>query len=263
VRIEVREHTPGHVHDPGTGRARAVTFIRVPAHDTDRAAAYEDWYDNVHIPVRLSMPGFLGAQRYDMLEGRQRYFVLYELADAGVVTGEKYVAQREWERQQPADSFEAPALSRPGFERGFYDQTSGPEWPAEAIRSPFVHVLGLHPPSDDAKEAQNVLSTHHVPTVAALPGVVASRMFEVSAQEVGSGTGMHGDYPRLMVVTYATELAAVTSPGFASAVDAASSSIGLPPSDAYVVIGKLALSRSARAFDREAAATTDHGDASS
>lgn len=47
---------------PGQNR-RALTFIPVPAWSAERTRQYEDWYDHVHIPLRMRQPGSLGAQR--------------------------------------------------------------------------------------------------------------------------------------------------------------------------------------------------------
>jgi hypothetical protein len=52
----------------------------------ERDEAYNAWYDHVHIPEVLALPGFLGVQRFQVsgrLPGRskpfQEYLAMYEL----------------------------------------------------------------------------------------------------------------------------------------------------------------------------------------
>jgi hypothetical protein len=218
---------------------RAVTFIRVPSVAPGRTAAYEKWYDTEHIPLRMSKPGFLGAQRYDMLVGHQRYFVVYELADARTVTGKEYLALRAWEREQPPDSFEAPGTSRPGFERGIYDQLAGPQWPAAELRAPFVHVAGYHPDGSRATRFQAWLCGQHLADLSSVVGVVGVRAFALTSSEMGSGTGMHTPYPRFLAAAYLESQAAIARRRFVAADAAARKQEGAPDAEPYVVVGRL------------------------
>ncbi|MBS1886206.1 MAG: hypothetical protein JSU06_03370 [Actinobacteria bacterium] len=47
-------------------------------------AAFNAWYDEVHVPEVLGCPGFLAATRWECTEGEPRFLALYELdrADA-------------------------------------------------------------------------------------------------------------------------------------------------------------------------------------
>jgi hypothetical protein len=45
---------------------------------------YNEWYNNVHIPMIMKYSGILGATRYKLLDGPQgqsRYFTVYEFRD--------------------------------------------------------------------------------------------------------------------------------------------------------------------------------------
>ena len=54
------------------------------------------WYDEEHLPERLSCPGFLAARRFELLEssadGHPRYLALYDLESAEVLSSEAYLA---------------------------------------------------------------------------------------------------------------------------------------------------------------------------
>jgi hypothetical protein len=60
----------------------------------DIAPEHEDefnrWYDEEHVPERLSIPGFLSARRFRALEGGPRYLALYELESPDVLQTEAY-----------------------------------------------------------------------------------------------------------------------------------------------------------------------------
>ncbi len=60
---------------------------------------FNDWYDNVHVPELLAIPGFVSAQRYDLLEAgiyrvpggfapEHRYLCIYEMkGDVDAIMG--------------------------------------------------------------------------------------------------------------------------------------------------------------------------------
>ena len=51
---------------------------------------FQDWYDTEHFPERRDCEGFLTAGRWVCLDGWPRYLALYDLSDAGVLTGPAY-----------------------------------------------------------------------------------------------------------------------------------------------------------------------------
>lgn len=52
-------------------------------------AEWEEWHTCEHFPERLAIPGFLRGTRWT--DGNGAYFVLYETADASVLTGSAYL----------------------------------------------------------------------------------------------------------------------------------------------------------------------------
>ncbi|RYF57728.1 MAG: hypothetical protein EOO27_14690 [Comamonadaceae bacterium] len=221
-----------------TGTPRVVTFIRVPAVSDERTAAYEQWYDSTHIPLRMEKPGFLGAQRYETLVGKQRYFVVYELADVTAPEGEAYTKLRQWEASQSADSFEAPALSRPGFERGIYEQVSGPAWPAPELKAPIVHVAGHHPHDSNDVFADWLRNTY-VADLASVEGVAAVRHLVHTRHEYAPGTGMLTPYPRCITISYLDSPEILDNPAFKRTQDAAVKRDDDPAPTPYVIVGRL------------------------
>ena len=52
---------------------------------------FDDWHAHEHMPERLAIPGFLRGSRWVSVDGRNSYFVLYELAALEVLTDGPYL----------------------------------------------------------------------------------------------------------------------------------------------------------------------------
>ena len=69
---------------------------------------FDDWHAHEHMPERLAIPGFLRGSRWVSVDGRNSYFVLYELAahllhDAGAAQGAPTTEQKIRGGDQAAD----------------------------------------------------------------------------------------------------------------------------------------------------------------
>ena len=59
--------------------------------------AWNDWYDNVHLPEITTCPGFVSSTRYVAEDGdRRRYLALYELEDLSAVETVEFNTRRGW-----------------------------------------------------------------------------------------------------------------------------------------------------------------------
>jgi hypothetical protein len=190
----------------------------------------------------MTKPGFLGALRYDCIVGRQRYLVMYELDSASAPEGREYVELRRWESQQPPDSFEAPGLTRPGFERGIYDQVAGPDWPDPTLLSPLVHIAGFSPPWAGSAALETWLREVHAPQLAALPGVRAVRTFVRTRRAFGAGTGLISEHPEMMTISYLDDASAMSDAAFEAAQLESRLVENTPDREPYVVVGSLVFS---------------------
>ena len=54
---------------------------------------FEDWHSHEHFPERMSIPGFLRGSRWANSEGKDGFFVLYELAAYETLTSSHYLAR--------------------------------------------------------------------------------------------------------------------------------------------------------------------------
>jgi hypothetical protein len=69
------------------GRGLLLVMMEV---DPEYEAEFNRWYDEEHVPERLSCPGFLTARRFRAVDGEPRYLAFYELESPEVLDSEAY-----------------------------------------------------------------------------------------------------------------------------------------------------------------------------
>jgi hypothetical protein len=85
-----------------TKRGLLLTLTEPPA---GKEEEFNAWYDEEHLPERLSIPGFLSARRWvaDCAPGEGKYLATYELESAAVLQSaaylEKFKNQTPWSRR--------------------------------------------------------------------------------------------------------------------------------------------------------------------
>jgi hypothetical protein len=108
------------------GKALLVVFME-PGEEID--GAFNKWYNECHVPERVSVPGIHGARRYELCEGEgSKYLAIYELEDEGVLQGETYLVLKANSIPMP---FEHPKSQRLVYrqvfpEAGAFEDKSGP-----------------------------------------------------------------------------------------------------------------------------------------
>ena len=70
------------------GSALLIVFTDV---DIENDAEFNAWYNEEHVPERLSAPGFLDAARYEALRGGPRYLAVYELESVDALHTDEYL----------------------------------------------------------------------------------------------------------------------------------------------------------------------------
>ena len=65
---------------------------------------FNRWYNEEHIPERLSVPGFISGRRYRAIDGSPKYLALYELESPEVLKKKEYLAiskdnETEWSKR--------------------------------------------------------------------------------------------------------------------------------------------------------------------
>lgn len=57
-----------------------------PEHEEE----FNRWYNEEHLPERLSIPGFVRARRFRAIEGGPKYLALYDLESPDVLDTDEY-----------------------------------------------------------------------------------------------------------------------------------------------------------------------------
>jgi hypothetical protein len=72
-------------------RGLLLTMTEPPAHMEEE---FNAWYDDEHLPERLSIPGFLSARRWvtDCKAGEGKYLATYELESPAVLVSPTYLS---------------------------------------------------------------------------------------------------------------------------------------------------------------------------
>jgi hypothetical protein len=109
------------------GRALLVVFMEPGA---EIEGEFNRWYNEAHVPERVSVPGIHSARRYELCEGEgAKYLAIYELEDEGVLHGETYLELRANSIPMP---FEHPKSQRLVYRQvfpdtGAFEDKSGPK----------------------------------------------------------------------------------------------------------------------------------------
>lgn len=57
---------------------------------------WNQWYDQVHLPEILRVPGFLSGRRYRAVEGAPKYMTLYELESVQAFHSQAFDQAKGW-----------------------------------------------------------------------------------------------------------------------------------------------------------------------
>jgi len=153
-----------------------VAMMNPPA-DED---AFNAWYDEDHVPLRLGVPGFLSGRRYRAAEGGDgpRYLALYDLSSVEVLRSDAY--QRLWREQSEREK--AMLASIPFTDRRVCEAVlDGPEWTQDP---PFQLIVCMTPPAGAEDDFVTWYREEHIPMLLAVPGWRRARLFR---QVEGSG----------------------------------------------------------------------------
>jgi hypothetical protein len=181
-------------------QALLVAMMNPPA-DED---AFNAWYDEEHVPLRLATPGFLSARRYrapqeinlpssspvngapSTTEGRgaRAYLALYEVASRDVLASDAYVRlAKEASPRERAMLASIPLVDRRVVELVL----DCPEWTQDA---PYQLVVCMTPAPGTEDDFVAWYREEHIPMLLAVPGWRRVRLFRQ----------LEGDGPAFMAI---------------------------------------------------------------
>lgn len=152
---------------------------------------FNAWYDEEHLPERLSIPGFLSARRWerDCRPGEGRYLATYELESAAVLATPRYLSFFEkptaWTRR---------CLGKATVFRRWACEQRGAADPHPAA-SALILALGEHPAPERA--FPGLLQVRRFLASAGEPAHIALFELAAGAEAALADAAAGGEPPRL------------------------------------------------------------------
>jgi hypothetical protein len=140
---------------------------------------YNHWYNEEHIPERLSIPGVLSAARYVAVQGGPKYLACYELAEPETYHSDawKYWHNNPTPWTQPM----SPAVIGINFIRNVYRLIYPHDLSAETAQSDMAPVLlvgRMSVPGELEEQFNQAYDSERLPLCSKIPGYIRARRFE-------------------------------------------------------------------------------------
>lgn len=165
---------------------------------------FNAWYDTEHIPERLRVPGFLGAQRWVAVAGEPRYLAIYDLQSLAVLDSPAYRAISGENFSPWSKRIIGRALT---FQRWVMEQILPGDASAPAGAGGLLAVFLDVAPAAEA-EFNDWYNQEHIPRLLQVPGVLAARRFLARSGQ-----------PRYLALYHLTDPAVATGAAWQEAVE--------------------------------------------
>ena len=163
------------------GHGLLMVYVDVPQAIEEE---FNRWYNEEHIPERLSIPGVLNAARYEAVRGGPKYLACYELSEPEAYFTGKWQYHlnnpTEWTQRM------GPTVVGQNFVRNLYRLIYPPdvsEEIAQADMSPALLVGRMEVPSHLDADFNQAYNEERLPLYRTIPGYTRARRFEVVTGE--------------------------------------------------------------------------------
>ncbi|MBF2714093.1 hypothetical protein GOZ80_18400 [Agrobacterium vitis] len=142
--------------------ADAVLFSEMTP-QPDWEDTFNTWYDTEHIPIRMKVPGFEGAQRYRDIAGGG-YLAVYDMAAPEVLESAEYLQIKNSPSEQTASMLGSVS----GFTR-YTGKLIGLQMRPQVedvdmlLSSPFLYAVFFSVPADSEADFNAWYDAEHVP----------------------------------------------------------------------------------------------------
>ena len=159
------------------GTALLVVYADV---DIEHDAEFNAWYNEEHLPERLSAPGFLDGARYQATKGGPRYLAVYELESVETLQSAEYRRQSEnptdWTKRM------SPNIVGRGTVRSVCTQISPVESDPDTMgrgMAPALQIGRMDVPSDIEARYNDYYDNQRTPRNLTVPGCLFVRRYHV------------------------------------------------------------------------------------
>ncbi|MGE0804123.1 MAG: hypothetical protein AB7L76_01115 [Burkholderiaceae bacterium] len=143
------------------------------------ADRFHDWYDTEHIPVRMRVPGFTGAQRYGAVEGGG-FLAVYDMENPGVLDTPAYLQVKK----NPSERTRWMLEHVTGFTRYTCEEIARQQRDGgTGLASPVLYAVFFEVPQDRLQAFDDWYEQDHVPILMRCPGWQMVRRFGIVSGE--------------------------------------------------------------------------------
>ena len=141
---------------------------------------FDDWHAHEHMPERLSIPGFLRGSRWVSTDGRNAYFILYEVKDLATLTAGPYLERLNnptpWStKMMPHHRNMVRSLCRVQARFG-------------SCVAQFMLTLQLTPEPGAERKLGDFLTAELLPKIPSRKGLVSAKLLHDAARTQGTPT---------------------------------------------------------------------------
>ncbi|KAF8512310.1 hypothetical protein BU17DRAFT_54104 [Hysterangium stoloniferum] len=146
---------------------------------------YNDWYDNEHAPLRLTVEGFQTALRYKANDTAQPgWLALYDLTDPDVITSDAYKAINLNQSQRENDIIAKSKMLNRRVYSHISTQTS-PRLSPSALPAKYVLIVSVDAKPEDEADLNKWYAVEHMDAISKVPGWLRGRRYKlVSTKEL-------------------------------------------------------------------------------
>ena len=155
----------------------ATVLLSELSPDPDWEDDFNHWYDTHQIPVRMSVPGFISAQRYCDTD-RPNYLGVFELDSPSVLDSDEYEKVKLQRNAQTAWMM-ANVLDYARYLGNEISDQQREDVGDDVLDAPYLYADFFSVPDDRAEEFNNWYDQEHNPMLLKCPDWLRIRRFEI------------------------------------------------------------------------------------
>ena len=163
------------------GRGLLMVYCDVPPEVEDE---FNRWYNEEHIPERLSIPGVLSAARYEAIEGGPKHLACYELSEPEAWHSPEW--QYWLDNPTPWSQRMSPSVVATTYIRNLYRliyPAGVDQGTSDAEMAPVLLVGRMSIPADLEERFNEAYNGERLPKCYSVPGYIRGRRFEATMGE--------------------------------------------------------------------------------
>ncbi len=155
------------------GTAIMIVGVDVPA---DKEGAFNNWYNEEHLPELLAVPGFLSAARYEAVKSGPKYLACYELENPRALETDAFKDRRAgWAQGVNPRAIGTNRMMN--VYQMIHPAALTPEI-AQSDTAPVLQIGRMDIPPEHEDEWNQWYSNVYVPNYEKVPGVIRGRRWK-------------------------------------------------------------------------------------